>query len=250
MLEVYQEDFSDQNVLNEIYNATIDTEKLTNSLKRFVRSGKKLSDSWSDDFEYTQMYEGFEYLIDGEGYKPGVFEDVYKPIDERYLSYSQMGEFYCDGVYDTEESRYKNGHGLHTPPLNFNHEHFRIVFSFKALANTSYYQGATRDEQCPLRFDCGELGVCLNEDGSITITTSDANDKDHVYKTGWNYQVNQYMEIDMEYDHGVFIINGHKFNMAMSMCEACDHNLHSVDYSVGNAFKGYIKDLRIYSYPD
>lgn len=210
MREVYGKDFSNSNILREIYNASIDLASLENSFKGFVRSGNQLDDSWSDDPKYTDNYEGFEPII--EGYKPGDFDekiDQYRPINNGLLLYTQTDEFYCDGVYDPYESRNQNGHALHIPHFNLNPNHFRVVFSFKAVSNKGWCQGHADDEQFPFRMDCGRLGVRLNEDGSITIETYDSKGKDHYYVTGYNYPINRYIDIDMEYDHGQFIINSH-----------------------------------------
>lgn len=253
MREVYGRDFADSKVLREIYNASIDFASLENAFKDFVRSGNQLDDSWSDDPEYTDRYEGFEPII--EGYKPGDFDekiDQYRPINDGILVYSQIPEFYCDGVYDSDEPYYKNGHALHTPILDLNANHFRVILSFKAVSNTGWCQGHSTDYQWLLMSDCRNLGVRLNEDGSITIKTYDSKGKDHYYVTGYNYPINRYIDIDMEYDHGQFIINGHRFNISIDLktTEYCDYSFHSVNYSIGNAFKGYIKGLKIYSYPD
>lgn len=134
--------------------------------------------------------------------------------------------------------------------INLNH--FRVIFSFKALSNIRNSQEFMDNKQWPLVFtDCRLLGLCLFEDGSIKIST---NNQRHYYETGWNYSINKYVDIDMEYDHGQFIINGHRFNIDMDVSNftsySCDYGFHSVNYSDGNSFKGYIKDLEIYSYPD
>ena len=253
MREAYGMDFSDPEVLHGICNVNIDLGVLDAVFKSFVRGGNQLNDSWSDDPEYTDSYEGFEPVI--EGYKSGEFDerlDQYRPINNGELLYSQTSEFYCDGVYDPYESRFQNGHGLHIPHTGFNPNHFRVIFSFKALSNQGWCQGHADGEQWPVLMDCGRLGVRLNEDGSITINTHGSDGKDHYYVTGYSYSVNRYVDIDMEYDHGQFIINGHRFTISvdLSITEFCDRGFHSVNYSIGNAFKGYIKDLRIYSFPE
>lgn len=251
--EVYGRDFSNPNVLREVFNTTIDLADLESNFRGFVRSGRQLNDSWSDDPEFTDMYEGLKAPV--EGYKAGEFDeklDQYRPISNGVLLYSQLSEFYCDGVYDSDESRYQNGHAIHIPHAYLNPDHFRVIFSFKALSNKGWCQGSASDEQWPLRMDCGRLGIRLNEDGSIIINTHDSNGKDHFYVTGYNYSVNRYVDIDMEYDHGQFIINGHRFNINadLELNDYCGFGFHSVNYSNGNAFKGYVKNIKIYSYPD
>ena len=225
MRKVYQKDFFDQNVLREIYNATIDTYELEKALIEFVRSGKKLSDSWSADPEYSYKYEGFE---------------------NKNLLYSQIDEYYCDGVYDPYESTYENGHALHTPNLNINKDHFRVGFSFKAVKNdTEDYRW--RGEQWVLVLSAGhrDLGVCLKNDGKVYVTT---NNMDNYYETDLNYSINEYVDIDMEYEDGILYMNGQHIDIDMRTPH--DGHFHSVNYGTGTAFKGYIKDLRIYSYLD
>lgn len=250
MREVYGKDFSNSTILREIYNATIDLTSMEKAFKDFVRNGNQLDDSWSSDPQYTDRYEGFEPII--EGYKPGEFDetiDQYRPINNGVLVYSQIPEFYCDGEYEYDEPRHKNGHALHTPVVNLNPNHFRVIFSFKAVSNNGWCQGHSVDEQWPLMSNRRNLGVRLNEDGSITIKTYDSKGKDHYYVTGYKYPINRYFDIDMEYDHGQFIINGHRFNISIDLKETIN-SFDSVNYSDGNAFKGFIKGLKIYSYPD
>ena len=249
MSEVYGRDLSDLNILRDIYNETINLNELENAFTEFVRSGKKLRDSWLDDPLYTSLYEGLEPIV--EGYKQGDFDetkDQYRPLNDGSLVYSQIPEFYCDGVYDYNEPSHKNGHALHTSSVRLNPNHFRIMFSFKALSNKGWCQGHSDNEQWPLINYNRNLGVRLTNDGNITIKTADSNWKEHYYVTGYNYSVNRYFDIDMEYDHGQFIINGHRFNMSIELDST--QSFHSANYSNGNAFKGYIKGLKIYSYPE
>ena len=164
---------------------------------------------------------------------------------ERQL-YSQVDEFYCDGVYDRKESRYKNGHGLHTPDLNINKDHFRVSFSFKAVKNdTERYRWIGEQWVLVLSDWNRVLGVCLKNDGKVYVTT---NNNDNYYETDLNYSINEYVDIDMVYEDGILYMNGQQIDIDMETPH--DGQFHSVNYSNGIAFKGYIKDLRIYSYPD
>jgi hypothetical protein len=251
MREVYGVDFSDPIVLREIFNSSVDLNMFENAFRQFVTTGKKLDDSWSDDPEYTTDYEGLKPLV--EGYMPGVFPDLPENPRDDGLLYSQTSEYYCDGIYAPDEPADKNGHAFHTPDLNINPRHFRVIFSFKAVSNKGP-DGKT-DKQWPIMLSrgCRFMGVCLYEDGTINITTNIHHPKfrDHYYVTGWNYSTDKYVYIDMEYDHGRFIINGHQFDIDMdTITDDCDYSFHSVNYARGDAFKGYIKGVKIYSYSD
>ena len=251
MREVYGVDFSDPIVLREIFNTSVDLNMFENAFRQFVTTGKKLDDSWSDDPEHTTEYEGLKPLV--EGYMPGVFPDLPENPRDDGLLYSQTSEYYCDGIYAPDEPADKNGHAFHTPDLNINPRHFRVIFSFKAVSNKGP-DGKT-DKQWPIMLSrgCRFMGVCLYEDGTINITTNIHHPKfrDHYYVTGWNYSTDKYVYIDMEYDHGRFIINGHQFDIDMdTITDDCDYSFHSVNYARGDAFKGYIKGVKIYSYPD
>lgn len=167
------------------------------------------------------------------------------------LLYSQSNEVYCDGIYDFDESRDRNGHALHTPNLNLNLEHFRITFSFLALSKQGLYSwgsdyASTGDYQWVIvQGTTRRLGLCLKSDGSILITT---NNQDHYYQTNLTYSFFNYMNIDIEYDHGLLKINNNSFYIDMTKDYNDDRGFHSVNYSNGNAFSGYIKDLKIYTY--
>ena len=171
------------------------------------------------------------------------------------LLYSQIPEIYCDGIYDNHEPRYKNGHAFHTSNLNINRDHFRIHFSFKVCEDLFVMFRGTESEyvsaaEVVIAFsDCRRLIVYLHEDGTIHIST---NNHKNTYYTNVPYPVDKYMTIDLEYDYGVLYFNGKKMDIEMDTSEQdyCDKAFHSLDYASGDAFHGYIKDVKIYSYPD
>ena len=170
------------------------------------------------------------------------------------LLYSQIPEIYCDGIYDNHEPRYKNGHAFHTSNLNINRDHFRIHFSFKVCEDLFVMFRGTEHEyvsaaEVVIAFsNCRRLIVYLHKDGTIHIST---NNHKNTYYTNVPYPVDKYMTIDLEYDYGVLYFNGKKMDIEMDTSEQdyCDKAFHSLDYS-GDAFHGYIKDVKIYSYPD
>lgn len=183
-------------------------------------------------------------------------ESVFRPISNEVLLYSQLSEYYCDGVYDPDEPINRNGHALHSPELKLNRNHFRVVFSFKALSYTALAGGPspefirTTDNQYPLvlmsRYR-NIIEVCLYKDATICIIANH-----NCYKTNLTYSINEYKRIDMEYYYGQLTINGQQ--LIIDMNTRNDYwdsvGFHSVDYSVGTSFKGSIKDLQIYSYSD
>ena len=157
------------------------------------------------------------------------------------LLYSQIPEFYCDGVYDNV--KYTNG--LHTPELAINRNHFRVVFSFMPSTDQSY--GKYPDYVLTFttyRIFC--IGVDSN--GKVLLKT---NNMDNIYRTNTKCYLNEYTDIDMEYDNGIMTINGQRIVVDMDVSDDCDNRFHSINYGTGiGAFKGYIKNLKIYSYPD
>lgn len=173
--------------------------------------------------------------------------------DNSTLVYSQLSEFYCDGIYDFDEPEDRNGHALHTPELMINRNHFRIVFSFYALSKEGRYNWGTQYEyssnsQRVIMLSWRRrLGLELRSDGSIWVVTNNHNNN---YPTGLSYSWDNYMGIDMEYDHGILKINNTMVKIDMEELEKTDCGFHSLDYACGGAFYGYIKDLKIYSYPD
>lgn len=168
--------------------------------------------------------------------------------DNSTLVYSQLSEYYCDGVYDFDEPEDRNGHALHTPELMINRNHFRIVFAFKALSYTANAGGPDpeyiwiNEYQWPMMLSSSYriIGVCLYKNGTISITTN--NGRNH-YETDLTYSIKNYTRIDMEYNHGQLTINGQRLSIYMDTEGNWDNRFHSVNYSSGTAFKGYIKDI-------
>lgn len=156
------------------------------------------------------------------------------------LLYTYTDSYYCDGIYDYNEPDDRNGHGFHTPnmsSLNMNQHHFRVVFSFKAMS----YDGMWA---IMLDRSYRRLGVYLNRDGTIWIST---NNQENYYPTYLTYSLNSFVTLDMEFNHGTIIVNNTTIQVEMG--ELHDTGFHSINYSNGTAFKGYIKDFSVYSYP-
>ena len=146
------------------------------------------------------------------------------------LLYSQpAGNFYCDGIYDCNESKDYNGHALHTPNLDLNLDHFRFVFSFKALSYNGRYSWESNyayesDRQWIIvQGTTRRLGICLYSDGSIWVTT---NNQNHYYSTNLIYAWNSFMDIDVEYDHGLLRINGNSLYIEMDKDYKYDRGFH------------------------
>lgn len=148
--------------------------------------------------------------------------------------YSQPGEFYCDGVYGNDS------HGFHTPELTINRYHFGFSFSFKA----DYY---LKSWPLILSRRWRILGIELTSDGGIGITTHNLSD---FYSTGCEYAPGEWTDVTVEYDHGTLTFNGNQIYVDMDTEGSWDNTFHSMNYSDGIAFQGYLKDVTIYSYPE
>ena len=179
-----------------------------------------------DNNSYDNSYN-YNYNYNNES----IIEPSNNPI------YSQSEELYCDGIYE-------NGSGLliNVPDLNKNH--FRIQFSFMPLA----YKGnlSWTDAQYPLILGhwSRALGICLKSDRHIYITTHNHN---NLFDTGIPYSVNEYNDIDLEFNNGEITINGKILQVGNLEISADDFVFTSVCYSTSNAFKGYIKNISIYN---
>lgn len=198
--------------------------------------------------------KNIEYLI--EECVSEVLANDSRPINNGILLYQWEPVCYCDGIYDPDEPRNKNGHAFHTSDLNINRKHFRIIFSCKILDDYKMMFRGTENEYearagVIIAFSsCRRFVLYVHEDGYIYISTDNHN---NTYSTNMRFSTNKYMTIDLEYDHGVLIFNGKRMSIEMNTskdyCYGHD-GFHSLDYSCGDAFHGYIKDVKIYSYPD
>ena len=140
---------------------------------------------------------------------------------------------YCDGYYEGTEEYFSVNLN------NMKRGHFRITFVFQA---SSYrYQYAL-----VLSRSWRILGVRLNEDGSIYVTT---NNQRYTYDTGLKYQPGISCAMNVEYNHGKLTINGRQFDIEMNEIDG-DNNLSSKNYSNGIAFLGYISSVRVYNIMD
>lgn len=166
--------------------------------------------------------------------------EVEVPVEIEAI-FSQPEEYYCDGVYYCDN---ETEHGLYIRVPNLNKNHFRLSFSFYPLS----YKGSLgwTDAQYPMILGEGSraLGVCLKSDGKIHITTHNHN---NIYDTDISYLLNEYNDVNLEYNNGDVIINGNVLHVGMLNISNDDLIFTSKCYSTGNAFKGYIKDISIYN---
>ena len=157
--------------------------------------------------------------------------------------FSQKGEFYCDGSYEKDD-----GKTFQSPYLkSLDKDYFRISFEFMALS----YEGITNnkysdDKQYPIVLSDyhRSMGLCLHNDGTISIET---NNGDHSYETNQKYIPNKYCNIDIEYYKGWLTINGQKIWVDMQIDDELDKQIYSINYSSGNSFKGFLKDVKVYN---
>lgn len=149
--------------------------------------------------------------------------------------FSQDSEIWCDGIYNEKNALY-----VSVPDLN--REHFRIRFSYKPLS----YKGRLTwtDAQYPIVLgrSSRSFAICLLQDKQVHITT---HNHKYLYDTGIVYKINEYNNLDIEYNHGTIIVNGVQYYVDIPIND--DNVFTSICYSTGNAFKGYIKDIEIYS---
>ena len=155
----------------------------------------------------------------------------------RKIVYEKPGEFFCDGIYDSK----KNKHGFKSGGFSVNPKHFSISFSVKVFD----YSYENREQYPIVDENRRKLKVCFNKDKTISIIT---NNGDFEYKTNLTYTKNQYIDINMEYDDGTLIINGQSIPIDMEETGWC--SFYSTNWCCGHAFYGYLKDFRVYSYPN
>ena len=143
--------------------------------------------------------------------------------------------FYCDGRYDSD-----HGAGFQTNLKNLNRNNFKISFSFMI---TEYKNG----EQWALMLSDSHriLGVCLKADKKISITT---NNQRYEYNTNISYQLNTWINISVEHSNGLIRINnGSWFNVVFNTIEG-DNVLSSTNFSSGDAFKGFLRNIEVVNY--
>lgn len=157
--------------------------------------------------------------------------------------FTQMGEFYCDGSYEKDD-----GQTFQSPYLkSLDKDYFKISFEFMALS----YEGIrvnddSDDKQYPIVLSDynRSMGLCLHNDGTIFIET---NNGSHSYETNQKYIPYKYCNIDIEYYKGWLTINGQKIWVDMKIDDDLDKQIYSVNYSSGNSFKGFLKDVKVYN---
>ncbi len=154
--------------------------------------------------------------------------------------YSLPGEFYCDGIYQYNET----GHGLNISVPYLKRNKFRITLSFMPLSYKGNLDWRDYQNLIMLGHSYRDLSISLKSNKQIYITK---NNNDDFYDTGIPYAINEYNYIDFIFDNGEVSINGKILHIGTIEEHPYDNEISSLDYSNGSAFKGYIKDVYIYN---
>lgn len=143
---------------------------------------------------------------------------------------------YCNGIYPYSTD------AKHTKPFYFsknlgtlNKNHFRITFNYKPLEGETYV--------LVLGHGGRVIGFYLDSNNRIVLTINNQNKRFSTF-VSWNF--NQLNFIDFEYNNGWAIINNQKYEIGI--LNNSDNELVSVNYSNGFAYKGWLYNIKVYSY--
>jgi hypothetical protein len=137
----------------------------------------------------------------------------------------------CNGIYPNDN---RNAQYFSTDLGSYlNRNHFKIAFSF-------WVEEELKDQWVLMLSKSHRiLGVKLNN-GKIYISI---NNQYHDYETGETYKLNIWNYIVVEYNYSsVRVNNGNYFDVDMNTHNG-DNVLSSINYSNGNAFKGYLNNI-------
>jgi hypothetical protein len=150
-----------------------------------------------------------------------------------YSGYSGNNYITCNGVYpyDNDNAQYFSAN----LGSSLNRNHFKI---------SCYFWVEEHKDQWALMLSEGYriLGINLLDNGKIYIST---NNQENYYNIGETYQLNTWNYISVEYNYGfVRVNNGNWFRVDMNTQDG-DNELSSINYSSGNAFKGYLCNIYV-----
>jgi hypothetical protein len=153
-----------------------------------------------------------------------------------YSNYTDGNYAYCNGIYpgpswDEDESL---GAQYFSTNLgnSLTRNHFKIFCQF-------YIEEHKDQWVLMLSESYRVLGINLNN-GNIYIST---NNQEKYYNTGYTYQLNTWNNITVEYNYGSIKVNNDKWFSVDINTQDGDNVLSSINYSNGNAFKGYLSNI-------
>jgi hypothetical protein len=137
----------------------------------------------------------------------------------------------CNGIYGNTSPFSANLN-------NLNRNHFKISAGFLVNEYRNHWA-------LVLSNGWRVLGIKLNDNGKITITT---NNQENEYNTNISYQLNTWNQITVEHSNGsIRVNNGNWFNVSLNTT-AGDNTLSSQNFSNGIAFKGDLRNIEVVSY--
>lgn len=165
--------------------------------------------------------------------------------------FSVSDRVYCDGVYHGPEWEYdyRNtalyldfhyGNGYYLGG-EFNRNYFRVSFDFYVLSTESSTN--PRNNLIMLGTSHRVFGLKFGDNNTLLVTT---NNGDHCWCTSISYVLETWQHVDLLYDHGTLYINDDYISIG-ELNEPGDNVLSSIDFSTGNCFYGYIKNLVVKS---
>lgn len=142
----------------------------------------------------------------------------------------------CNGIYpySTEAESTTSSYFSTNLGSSLNRNHFKISCQFWVEEHRNQWA-------LMLSGDYRILGINLNN-GKIYIST---NNQEKYHSTGETYQLSTWNYISVEYNYGsVRVNNGNWFSIDMNTQDG-DNVLSSINYSSGNAFKGYLYNIYV-----
>ncbi|GHV11012.1 hypothetical protein FACS1894162_6030 [Bacteroidia bacterium] len=165
-----------------------------------------------------------------------ISDDYYYSENTIYSNYTDGNSYAtCNGIYPYATSEYVDPDAQYFSVdlgSSLNRNHFKISYQFWVEEHKDQWALMLSERY-------RVLGINL-DNGKIYIST---NNQRNYHDTGETYQLSAWNYISVEYNYGsVRVNNGNWFSVDINTQDG-DNVLSSINYSNGNAFKGYLSNI-------
>ena len=154
-------------------------------------------------------------------------------------------EVYCNGLYANDKNGEKSTYWEVDLGKDFNRHAFELSIDFKPMFDEK--TAKARGNIITLDSTWRSFGL-ITKDDTLYITT---NNQDNYFDTGIPYTLGEWMHLDIIYGGGWVSVNspanGKNFAVGVLNDGRLNNVLSSKNYSNGNSFKGYIRNVVVKS---
>ena len=198
-------------------------------------------ENYSNSTYEPSPHVGFRLVVEVNTPSEGSDKNIPQPKSPSRTILSKSELIYCDGIYHGPdwEYDYKKTALYENLGPQFNRNFYSMEFDYYMLPDNG-----DNHVNNIITIDTGRRVFGLSPRGDVLLVTT--NNQDNIFDSSIRVSYEKWQHIDLVYYNGTLYINGKCFEIGV-LNDSSDNILSSVNFSNGNCFKGYIKNLVVKS---